>query len=111
LNLTIKTNDVPLTPDLRSYGESRVSRLDRHFDRILDAHLQFDPESGRGPAGPTTVALRVHVSGGILNAAVTSTVLREAIDRVVDKMDQQLRRRKERLTEHGRPRAVRPRVT
>ena len=107
MNLTIKTHDVLLPPDLRSYGESLVGRLDRHFDRILDAHLQFDSERGRGSAAATTVALRVHVSGGILNAAVTAGALREGIDRVVDKMDQQLRRRKERLTDHGRPRGDR----
>ena len=107
MNLTIGTHDVTLLPGLRTYAETRVRRLDRHFDRILDAHLQFEPETGRGPGVPTTVSLRVHVSGGMFKAEVTASMVRESIDRVIDKMDEQLRRRKERLNEHGGPRAAR----
>jgi putative sigma-54 modulation protein len=108
LNLTINTHDITLPPDLRTYAEKRVGRLDRHFDRILDAHLQFDPDTGRGPGAPAVVSLRVHVAGSVLKAEVSHTGMREGIDRVIDKMDGQLRRRKERLTDHG-PRTPRNR--
>lgn len=100
MNLDIHAHKVQLTPALRTYAEAKVRRLDRHFDRIIDAHLELDL-AGRHSADPAKVAaLRVHVTGGILRAKVTAQKLQEAVDLVVDKIDEQLRRRKERIKDH-----------
>lgn len=102
LNLTIHTHHVPLTPDLREYAEGKIRRLDRHFDRIIDARLELDLAGKHHSDPPKVAALRVHVSGGILQGSVTARETQEAVDLVVDKLDHQLRKRKERLQEHRR---------
>jgi len=100
LNLIIHSHDVPLTPDLREYAEGKIRRLDRHFDRIIDARLELEMTGNHSTAPARLVALHVHVTGGILQGSVTARETQEAVDRVVDKLDQQLRKRKERLQEH-----------
>jgi putative sigma-54 modulation protein len=103
LNLQIHTRDVPLPEALRTYAEGKIRRLDRHFDRILDARLELDL-AGHKRVDPSKVAqLRIHVNGSIVKGQVTAKELREAVDLVVDKVDRQLRRRKERITEHSGP--------
>jgi putative sigma-54 modulation protein len=85
---------------VRTYAEQKVMRLDRHFDRIIDAHMELAP-AGKKSVMPVQVAeLRVHVNGGILKGKVSARSVREAVDLVVDKVDEQLRRRKERIKGH-----------
>jgi ribosomal subunit interface protein len=89
-----------LDQPLKDYAEAKLRRLDRHFDRIVDARLEFDLESGKSVDPMKVAALHVHVSHAVLSGKVKGRDLRQTIDLVVDKVDQQLRRRKERLTGH-----------
>jgi putative sigma-54 modulation protein len=100
LNLIFTTHDVQLAPAVRTYADEKVRRLDRHYDRIVDARLEFELESGRGSDPPKAVKLHVHVSRAVLTARATAREWRVALDEVVDKMDEQLRRRKQRMAEH-----------
>jgi len=110
MNLVIYAHDMPLPATVRSYAEDKVRRLDRHFDRILDARLEFDLPSRKRLNPPKQAELLVHVHGGHLKGKAVSLNLQEAVDMVVDKVDQQLRKRKERIKDHkalparGKPR-------
>jgi putative sigma-54 modulation protein len=100
VNVTIHSHNVPMDQALKDYAEAKLRRLDHHFDRIVDARLEFDLD-GRKSIDPQKIAcLYVHVNGAQLSGKVKSRNLRESVDLVVDKVDQQLRRRKERLTDH-----------
>ena len=102
MNLVIHAHRVDLPSALREYAEAKVRRLDRHFDRIIDARLELDV-AGNHSQDPAKVAeLHVHVNGGVLQGKVTAHGLQEAVDLVIDKVDVQLRRRKERLKGHKR---------
>ena len=110
MNLLIHAHDMPLPATVRSYAEDKGRRLDRHFDRILDARLEFDLASRKHLNSPKQAELLVHVQGGHVKGKASSLNLQEAVDMVVDKVDQQLRKRKERLKDHkalpvgGKPR-------
>jgi putative sigma-54 modulation protein len=100
VNVTIHSHNVPLDQALKDYAEAKLRRLDRHFDRIVDARLEFDLD-GRKSVDPQKIAcLYVHVNRTLLSGKVKARDLHECVDLVVDKIDQQLRRRKERLTAH-----------
>ena len=45
MNLTISGRHVPITPAIRSYVESKLSRIRRHFDHVIDVNviLSADP--------------------------------------------------------------------
>ena len=102
MNVLIHAHETALPERLRTYAEQKVRRLDRHFDRILDARLEMDATRLKSVEPLKLFSLQVHVNGGILKAKVEDKDLRAGIDRVMDKLDTQLRRRKERLQEHKR---------
>jgi putative sigma-54 modulation protein len=104
VNVTIHCHNVPLDQTLREYAEAKLRRLDRHFDRIVDARLELDLDGRKSVDPAKTAALYVHVSRNLLSAKVRARDLHEAVDLVIDKLDEQLRRRKERLTAHRGPR-------
>jgi putative sigma-54 modulation protein len=100
VNVTIHSHNVLLDQPLKEYAEAKLRRLDRHFDRIVDARLEFDLESAKGVEPMKVASLHVRVSRAVLSGKVKGRDLRQTIDLVVDKVDLQLRRRKERLTAH-----------
>jgi putative sigma-54 modulation protein len=105
MKLVIHAHDMPLPATVRAYAEDKVRRLDHHFDRILEARLEFDLPSRKRLNPPKQAELLVHVQGGFLKGRATAPHLQEVVDMVVDKVDAQLRRRKERLKDHKAPHA------
>ncbi|HEV3233053.1 MAG TPA: ribosome-associated translation inhibitor RaiA [Candidatus Dormibacteraeota bacterium] len=103
MNLVIHAHDMPLPATIRSYAEAKVRRLDHHFDRILDARLEFDLPARKSLNAPKQAELHVHVQGRVLKGRATAPHLQEVVDAVVDKLDQQLRKRKERIKSHRDP--------
>ncbi|MEA2682812.1 MAG: putative sigma-54 modulation protein [Chloroflexota bacterium] len=103
MKLILQPHDVQLTPETRTHAEARIGRLDRHFDRIIEARAEFELESRRGVDPPKAVSLLVHLSGVTLKARAIGREWNSVLDQAVVKMDEQLRRRKERLVEHRAP--------
>jgi putative sigma-54 modulation protein len=100
LNVTIHANNVVLPDSLRKYAEEKIKKLDRHFDRILEARMEIEAAAKRGPEPLKQLSLRVHVNGSLLEGKVQSRELQAGVDEVIDKLDAQLRRRKERVQDH-----------
>jgi putative sigma-54 modulation protein len=100
LKLKINAHNVTITDALRDYAEAKVRKLDRHFDRIHEARLEIEAAAKRASDPIRALILHVHVNGSVLEGRVQSRDLMAGVDQVVDKLDEQLRRRKERLTEH-----------
>ena len=83
---------------LREYAEAKLGRLARHVAKLHELHLTVEDQSRR------VSSYRAEVVAHLLHIQVAATVeagtQREAVDLVVDKIDRQLLRRKERVTEH-----------
>lgn len=103
MKLILQPHDVQLTPEVRTYAEAKIGRLDRHFDRIIEARVEFELESKRGVDPPKAVSLLVRLSGVTLKATAATRDWKVGLDQVAEKMDEQLRRRKARLVEHRAP--------
>ena len=100
MNLEIFAHDMPVAPQVRQYAEAKVRRLDRHYDRIQNARLELDL-AARKRLEPLKVAeLLVHVNGTIIKGRAIAPHIQEAVDLVVDKVDNRLRKRKERIKDH-----------
>jgi putative sigma-54 modulation protein len=82
---------------VREYAEEKLERLDRHA-HLHEARLTLDFDGHRIP--PCFAEVVAHVDRAHLVAKVEATTEREAVDLVVDKMDAQVRRHKDRLTDH-----------
>jgi putative sigma-54 modulation protein len=95
MQLNLTGHHVEITPSLRDYVSRKLERLERHFDHVTDIHCVLTVEKLRHRAEAT-----VNVTGGQLFADATEEDMYAAIDGLVDKLDRQIRRHKEKLTDH-----------
>lgn len=97
MQINITGHHVDITDPLRDYVTSKFDRLERHFDHVTDVHVILGVEKLRHKAEAT-----MHVSGGKLFADSTEEDMYAAIDGLVDKLDRQLKKHKEKVTDHHR---------
>jgi putative sigma-54 modulation protein len=97
MQITITGQHIDITQALRAYIESKFARLERHFDNMTNIHVVLNVEKERQMAEAT-----IHVSRGKLFANVEHSDMYAAIDGLVDKLDRQLKKHKEKLTDHHR---------
>jgi putative sigma-54 modulation protein len=95
MQLNLTGHHVEITPSLRDYVSRKLERLERHFDHVTDIHCVLTVEKLRHRAEAT-----VNIAGGRLFADATEEDMYAAIDGLVDKLDRQIRRHKEKITDH-----------
>ena len=97
MQISITGHQLDITQALRTYVETKLSRLERHFDNMTNVHVILSVEKERQMAEAT-----IHVSRGNLFANAEHDDMYAAIDSLVDKLDRQLKKHKEKLTDHHR---------
>lgn len=97
MQLNLTGHHVDLTTPMRDYVNSKMERLERHFDHVTDIHVVLSVEKQRHKAEAT-----MNVSGGTLFADSVQGDMYAAIDALVDKLDRQVKKHKEKLTDHHR---------
>ena len=97
MQIDVTGHHVELTDPLRNYVNEKFERLERHFDHVTDVHVILSVEKLRHTAEAT-----IHISGGKLFADSTNEDMYAAIDSLTDKLDRQIKRHKEKLTDHHR---------
>ncbi len=97
MQLNLTGHHVDLTTPMRDYVNSKMERLERHFDHVTDIHVVLSVEKQRHKAEAT-----MNVSGGTLFADSVQEDMYAAIDSLVDKLDRQVKKHKEKLTDHHR---------
>ena len=95
MQITISGHHVEVTPALREYVLSKMERLQRHFDSITNTDVTVIVEKMVQKAEAT-----IHVSGADLFATAESEDMYAAIDLLVDKLDRQLIKHKEKSRGH-----------
>lgn len=97
MQLTLTGRQLEITDALRSYAQEKLSRIARHFDHVIDLQLVLSIEKLEQRAEATLI-----ISGKKVHADCGGQDMYAAIDGLVDKLDRQLLKHKERLTERGR---------
>jgi len=95
MQLNLSGHHVEITDALRQYVEEKLERIQRHFDHITDTQCILSVEKHEHKAEAT-----VHVSGNTLFAEAIDENMYAAIDALVDKLDRQVRKHKEKITDH-----------
>ena len=90
MQITVSGHHVDVTQPLREYVDTKLGRLQRHFENITNAVVTLSVEKQRQKA-----EANVHVAGKDLFAAVESEDMYAAIDILADKLDRQLIKHKE----------------
>jgi len=97
MKTTITTRHFEMSDSLRERTEERLLKLQRIFDRILDARVVVSLEKNRYTAEAIVTA-----NGTPLTSHVTAESDKTALEQALDKLEMQLRRHKDRLTKGKR---------
>lgn len=95
MNLKISGHHVEVTPAIREYVMNKLTRVLRHFDQVIDAQVIMTVEGTRQKA-----EISVHVRGRDLYCDATDVDLYTAIDLMMDKLDRQVIKHKDKLQAH-----------
>jgi putative sigma-54 modulation protein len=97
MQINLTGHHIDLTDSLRDYVETKLEKLERHFDQVVDVQVILTVEKMRQKAEAT-----VHLSGNNIFAEDTEEDMYAAIDGLIDKLDRQVVKHKEKITNHHR---------
>ena len=97
MQINVTGHHVELTDALRTIINEKFERLERHFDNVIDVHVVLTVEKLQQKAEATIL-----VSGNRIHAEATNTDMYAAIDAMIDKLDRQVVKHKEKLKDHHR---------
>jgi len=89
MNLNVSGHHLEVTPAIRSYVSSKLERVKRHFDHVIDAHVILSVAKLRQKAEVT-----LHMRGKEIHCECEDADLYAAIDLLVDKLDRQVLKHK-----------------
>jgi ribosome hibernation promoting factor len=85
MNLNVSGHHLDVTPAMRTYVSGKLDRVTRHFDHVIDAHVILSVDKLLQKAEVT-----LHVRGKDIHAECIDADLYAAIDLLVDKLDRQV---------------------
>ena len=95
MQISIDGHHVDVTESLQDYIYSKLDRIERHFDQVVDVHVVLSVEKQRQKAEAT-----MHVAGNNIHAHSENDDMYAAIDLLTDKLDRQIKKHKEKVTNH-----------
>lgn len=100
MNLTISGHHLEVTPALREYVANKLDRVTRHFDQVVDVSVLLTVEKQKEKERRQKAEVNLHVKGRDIYVEHASEDLYAAIDTLMDKLDRQVMRHKDRLHDH-----------
>lgn len=101
MNLTISGHHVEVTPAMRSYVTTKLDRITRHFDQVVDVKVLLSVENEKEKERRQHAECNIHVKGSDMFAQTAHSDLYAAIDELMDKLDRQVVRHKDRIQNHA----------
>ncbi|MCU7553135.1 ribosome hibernation promoting factor [Alteromonas sp. ASW11-19] len=95
MQINLTGHHVEITDSLRNYVDTKFSKLERHFDHISNVHVILNVEKLNQKA-----EAKMHLSGAEVFASAEDMDMYAAIDSMVDKLDRQVIKHKEKLKKH-----------
>ena len=93
MNLHLTGRHLEITPAIREYAVGKIGKIKRHFDNVIDVNIILSVEKLKQKAEAT-----VHISGKNVFVECEDENLYAAIDTLVDKLDRQVMKHKEKLS-------------
>lgn len=97
MQLSVTGHHVEVSEALKNYVNEKFQKLERHFDQVIDVHVILSVEKLEQKAEAT-----VQVNGAKLFAEDIQSDLYAAIDALIDKLDRQTIKHKEKQNAHNR---------
>ena len=95
MQINLTGHHIDITEALRDYVDTKFAKLERHFDHINNVHVILKVEKTDQIA-----EANLHVNGGEIFADAKHEDMYAAIDGLIDKLDRQVIKHKEKLKKH-----------
>ena len=90
MNLNLTGHHLLITPAIREYVTSKLERVTRHFDHVIDVNVVLSVDKLR-----QQITANLHIRGKEIHAECVEEDMYAAIDALADKLDRQVLRHKE----------------
>ncbi|MFZ6654236.1 ribosome hibernation-promoting factor, HPF/YfiA family [Undibacterium sp. TJN19] len=100
MNLTISGHHVEVTPAIREYVHTKLERIRRHFDQVIDIAVILTVDKLREKEKRHKADINLHISGKDIHVESLAHDLYAAIDTLVDKLDRQVIKHKDKIQSH-----------
>ena len=97
MNLQISGHHLEITSAIHDYVTGKLERVTRHFDNVIDVNVILSVEKLKQKAEVT-----VHLSGKDVFVESIDEDLSAAVDSLVDKLDRQIQKHKQKVKNHHR---------
>lgn len=95
MQINLTGHNIEITDSLRRYIEEKFTKLERHFEQINNVHIILKVEKTN-----QIVEAKLHLNRGEVFATAEHEDMYAAIDSLVDKLDRQVIKHKEKLIRH-----------
>ena len=89
-------HDLELTPSLTNYVNEKFKKLEKHFSHIINTHVTLSVDKKFQQKVKANLNL---AGGGKIVASCTSKDMYASIDMLIDKLDEQIKKHKDKLKE------------
>jgi putative sigma-54 modulation protein len=98
MKIIFKGKHIEVTDAMRNYIEKRLSKIERHFDHILEVIVTLSVEKNRQIVEATLQARRA-----LIRAEEETNDMYTSIDKVADKLERQIQKYKEKYFQKPHP--------
>ncbi len=95
MHLNITTHHLDLTPGITEHLEEKIAKITKHFDKVIDINVILEVEKNTHKAEAS-----LHMSGHDVFAKAEDSDLYNAMDRMINKLDHQVLKHKEKIQAH-----------
>lgn len=98
MKIIFKGKHIEVTDAMRNYIEKRLSKIERHFDHILEVIVTLSVEKNR-----QIVEATLQASRALIRAEEETDDMYASIDKVVDKLERQIQKYKKKYFQKPHP--------
>jgi len=96
MRLQVKGKNVDVSPSMREYAERKLGKLEKQLAQETQVEVELSEQRNPSIAESNVAEATIFTKGPTLRARETSTDMRSAIDQLVDKLERQVKRYRER---------------
>ncbi|MBS0290139.1 MAG: ribosome-associated translation inhibitor RaiA [Proteobacteria bacterium] len=97
MQINITGHHVDITPPLREYVTNKLQKIQRYFSNITNVHVILSVDK----KFQQKAEARLHLARAEVFAESESSDMYAAIDLLMDKLDRQVLKHKEKMKQHG----------
>jgi putative sigma-54 modulation protein len=96
MRLQVKGKNVEVTPSIREYAERKLAKLEKQLAEPTQVELELSEQRNPSIADSQVAEATVFTKGPTLRAREATSDMKASIDQLVDKLDRQVKRYRER---------------